>query len=428
MDNIFIGWSGNRALAERIANKINNHSSKKAIVGGGEPKDMFIGAQVLGQINRSNFALLLVEDKENGEVSPNLMFEWGYIMAKMSVNNICTILINKSPRELPSDLLGTWVFEISYDKEKDDPERVVAEIYDIVERNFSEIGDNKNYFNLIDRWNQIFVRLKTNKPEDNKELAEYLLMGCLAAYYYMDNVPLRKYLDTISGDVAINEVIAFLKAYIDLFIETANMTKPLSQDSIFTMMQNYEAILTGYTGISEDVDTLLDILCCNVYGLACCLFLRNEGLDEQAVEFFSQKALDCYTKEMNLIEEFSQKNQSVCLWYLLKSYLHNDQAHLYLHTLHDMEKFKEQLGLSVEYRKKLHQTFISLYPNNAFLATKFEQEYIIALSEQCNYMEESFLKTMYKKTIISKFEEWQKELIYTSSLTDRIGANIKNIK
>ena len=38
------------------------------------------------------------------------------------------------------------------------------------------------------------------------------------------------------------------------------------------------------------------------------------------------------------------------------------------------------------------------------------------------------MKTMYEKMIISKFNECQKELIYTSSLTDRIAANIKKIK
>ena len=205
------------------------------------------------------------------------------------------------------------------------------------------------------------------------------------------------------------------------------MTKPLSQDTVFNLMQIYESTLAGHTHITEEIDLLVDILCNDAYGLACSLFLKNEGLDQETVEFFSKKALDCYDKALKLIDEFTQKNNSICLWQLLYSYLYNDLAQLHHYVFNDMEKFKSYLSLSVENRKKLHQTFSSIYPNNLFLITKFEQEYIIALSEQCNYMEESFMKTMYKKTILSKFTEWQKELIYTSSLTDRIEANIQKI-
>ena len=426
MDNIFIGWSGNLSLAEQVASLINNNSPKKAIVGGGVPKDMFIGAQVLNQIDRSNYALLLVEDKDNGQISHNLMFEWGYIAAKLSVNNICTILINKSSRELPSDLLGTWVFELNYDRKNETEEQFANKIFDIVQRSFGE-SEEKNYFNLIDRWNQVFVRMQTTKIDNDQEMAEYLLLGSLAAYYYMDNIPLRKFLNNISGSVALNEIVNFVKGYTDLFIESANMTKPLTQDSVFNLMQIYESTLASRTHISEEIDILVEILCNDVYGLACSLFLKNDGLDQETIEFFSKKALECYDKALSLIDEFTKKNNSICLWQLLYSYLYNDLAQLYHHVFNDMDKFKSFLALAVENRKKLHQTFSSIYPNNQFLITKFEQEYIIALSEQCNYMEESFMKTMYKKTILSKFTEWQKELIYTSSLTDRIEANIQKI-
>ncbi len=427
MDNIFIGWSGNRPIAENIAKMINNTSSKKAIVGGGEPKDMFIGAQVMRQIDQSNFAVLLVEDKEDGQISPNIIFEWGYIMAKLPLNNICTVLINKSPRDLPSDLLGTWVFETSYDKSNYNEEELTKQIYDIVQRSFGESA-NMNYFNLIDRWNQVFIRLKTNQCNDETEKVECLLMGCLAAYYYMDNIPLRKLLNTLSGNVATNEVIGFAKAYTDLFIESANMTTPLSQDTVFLLMQTFESVLVRNRSLSPELDLLLDILCNDAYGLTCSLFLKNEALDAQTLEFFSQKALDCCNKALADLELFHQKHECICLYLLLKSYLYNDLAHLYHDVFRDEEKFKELLALSVDHRKQLHQTFMSMYPSNVFLATKFEQEYIIALSEQCNYMEESFMKTMYKKMVVSKFAEWKKELVYTSSLTDRIAANIEKIQ
>ena len=427
MENIFIGWSGNRSLAESVATLINNHTAKKGIVGGGSPKDMFIGAQVLSQIDRSQFAVLLVQDKENGQISHNLMFEWGYITAKLPVNNICTILINKSPRDLPSDLLGTWVFELSFDTAGGDEDALAREVLEIVERSFGEDSE-KNYFNLVDRWPQIFSRLKNSGIENESDASEQILMGCLAAYYYMDNIPLRKLLDTLSGNVAINNLISFAKAYVDLFIESENMTKPLSQDAVFSLIEVFESTLSRTTKLSEEQDKLLNILCYDVYGLACSLFLKNDSLDDDTKESFAEKALFCYKTAIETIDEFSENNNCICLWQLLRSYLYNDLAHYYLRVADDMDNFKAHLAKSVEQRKMLHQTFSSLYPDNTFLITKFEQEYIIALSEQCNYMEDGFTKSMFKKNIMTRFQKWQKELIYTSSLTDRIKANIENIQ
>ena len=132
MSTIFIGWSGNKSLADKLAGLINGSTSHKAIVGGGVPKDMYVGAQVIGQINKCNSAILLVEDKaEDGQISSNLMFEWGYIMAKMPPNNICTVLINKSQRDLPSDLLGIWVSEVAFDRAEGDEDEFAKSLYEI---------------------------------------------------------------------------------------------------------------------------------------------------------------------------------------------------------------------------------------------------------------------------------------------------------
>ena len=51
MANIFIGWSGNQPLAFCLEKLIDNNIND-AIVGGGAPQDMFIGAQVINQINQ----------------------------------------------------------------------------------------------------------------------------------------------------------------------------------------------------------------------------------------------------------------------------------------------------------------------------------------------------------------------------------------
>lgn len=424
MSNIFIGWSGNKSLADRIADLITSKTGDHAIVGGGQPKDMFIGAQVIDQINKCDIAIILAEDK-NGMISPNLMFEWGYISAKFAVSNIHAFLINKQSKDLPSDLMGSWVNEVSFDSSSTSEQELGEKILDLYLQN-SKNKSVRNYFDLISDWKRVYAYLSDKTSNYVQSFCEYILSGCLAAYYYQDNMLLRQTLNNIKAPLAVNVVVQFAKAYIDIFIQSENMSKPLSQQDYFSVMQVFETVINRQKHFSYDVELLLDILNYDAYSLANFLFLKNDDLDAETKKFCSLKAKECIEKDFELLDTFEKaiKNNE-CLILLLKSYLFNDIAHLYKDAFLDKDAFLENLTKSVEYRKKLHQTFVASYPANIFLGTKLEQEYIIALSEQCNYMENAVLRGMYRNLVISKFEEWEKELVYTSSLTDRIKNNIQ---
>lgn len=426
MDKIFIGWSGNKSLADKLAQLIDGTKRMQAIVGGGQPKDMFVGAQVLNQIHQCNYAILLVEDKE-GSISPNLMFEWGYLMAKMSVHNIHTYLINKSSRDLPSDLLGSWVDEIWVDREKENDEQIAASIYDVFKENVKS-KSSINYFDLVSNWKQVYVWLTDDKPDTVQELCEYIIFGCLAAYYYMDNHGLRRVLDTLNcKSEEENEVVRFAKAYIDVFLDSENMTKPLTYDQFFRAMQEFETTLDRKRYLTDELDRFLDILCYDVYGLACVLFIRNADIDEETRNHCALKAKECFEKDLELLRAFEAEYDNKCLGNLIYAYIYNDTAHLFRDAFGDNESYNKYLALSVNERKRLWQQFMTYYPHNVFLATKLEQEYVVALSEQCNNMEESFLKTMTKNTILKRFREWEKELVFSSTLTYRIKENLKQL-
>ena len=424
MSNIFIGWSGNKSLADKLADLLMNKTGDHAIVGGGQPKDMFIGAQVIDQINQCDTAIILAEDK-NGIISPNLMFEWGYISAKFTVSNIHAFLLNKQSKDLPSDLMGSWVNEVSYEPSATSEKEVAEKILDLYLQN-SKNKSVRNYFDLISDWKKVYTYLTDKSSNSNQAFCEYILSGCLAAYYYQDNMLLRQALNNLKVPTAVNILVQFAKAYVDIFIQSENMSKPLSQQDYFSVMQVFETIINRQKQFSDDIELLLDILNYDAYSLANSLFLKNDDLDEETKRFCTNKAKECLEKDFELLETFEKtiKNND-CLVLLLKSYLYNDIGHLFKDSLLDKNAFLENLTKSVEYRKQLHQSFISSYPANIFLATKLEQEYISALSEQCNYMDNAVLKGMYKNLVISKFQEWEKELVYTSSLTDRIKNNIQ---
>ncbi len=423
MDKFFIGWSGNKPLADEVAKCIDENTKSRGIVGGGLPKDMYIGAQVLNQIQQCNFAVLLVEDKD-GQISPNLMFEWGYLMARLPINNIYTFLINKNSRDLPSDLLGTWVFELSIDRSTESDTQIAEKVFRILQQNLQPTHET-NYFDLVNNWRQVFSRLCDNVPIPDTDLCQYLIAGCLAAYYYMDYRELRHELNEIIGSEESSSILAFTKSYIDVFIESDNMMNPLSEEIFFRLSQDFEMTLARKRDCGEEIDLIVDILCYDVYGLSCQLYARNTTLDDDTAAFCASKALECFEKVIELLNELKLKNNNNrCLIQLLHAYIYNDLAHLYKNHFHDHEKFMQYLAMSVNERKALHQSFITYY-NNSFLAIKLEQEYVIALSEQCLYMDNSITKTMSQNIIKKKVKEWEKELLFTSSLTERIKASIQ---
>ncbi len=424
MDTHFIAWSGNQTLAKEVARLVESKTRDKAIVGGGRPEDLHIGSQVINQIQQCNRAILLVEDK-GGDISPNLMFEWGYLIAKLPVNNIATFLINKSAKDLPSDLLGTWVYEIKVDRNSASDEEIAKEIFCKLQADL-QTAKEVNYFDLINNWRQVFSKLSEKKPIASGDLCRYLIVGCLAAYYYMDYKALRHELNEMSVSAENTSVMVFAKAYIDVFIESNNIITPLSERNFFRLSQDFDMTLERRRSHEEEIDLLIDILCCGAYGIACSLFLRNEGLDQTTIDFCAKKALEVLEKERELLDKFESTHpNNKCLVLLIQAYINNDLGHLYKDTLNDKNKFVQYLGESVNARKKLYDTFVTYY-NNSFLAIKFEQEYIIALSEQCVYMDESFKKTMIKNSIKNKAEEWERELLFADSLTERMKMNIKH--
>ena len=423
MYNIFIGWSGNKPLADKLADLISQSERMRPIVGGGVPSDMFVGAQVIDQINRCKKTILLAEDKD-GMLSHNLMFEWGYVMAKFNIHDIHVFLINKSSRDLPSDLLGSWVSEISADRERESDENIAKRIFDIFLPNAMK-EEEINYFDLIDNWKQVFVNLTDDIADSNQEVFDYVFTGCMAAYYYQDYQNLRMVLNGFHVNKQTLVFVNFAKSYIDVFIDSENMTSPLPQESFFNCVQAFEMAKNRDRVYDETRELIFDILVSDVFALSCSLYLRNSDLDRDTIDHCSEMAKQNAIGVLSFIDEFEKKSPvNSTLILLLRSYIFKDVAHIYMNQYGDKENFFAYLEKSVNERKMLWQTVLAYYPRNVFLSTKFEQEYILALSEYCNYMPDSFQKTLYKKTILSKMKEWEKELVYASSLTDKIRGNI----
>ena len=426
MDNIFIGWSGNQSLANCLEKEINKNKKYKAIVGGGKPTNMFIGEQVLTQINTCEFAILLVEKKPEG-ISGNLMFEWGYLMAKLTSKKICTVLINCSTAELPSDVIGSWVVEMKLDRNEKSEEDFAKEVAEKFTKMYQSDADT-DFFSIISDWENCFFRIRNNTFVSDNEMCKYIIMGCLAAYYYDDNEELRNVVSKLVCTEEMRDVMYFAIAYIDVFLFSENMMKPLTDEQMYNTKEAFETLLNRERKLSPQMDMILDMLCHDAYGLACALYLRDENLDKDSREYFEEYAKVNLLAVLEKVEEFqkiTQKNE--CLIQLIKGYICNDLSRFY-ERVGDQELHIAYLEKSVSQRKKLFHSVKTTYPHNSFLIKKVEQEYTIALSSQCRYVSNPIEKKMCVGKIKKSLEDWSKDYRSLSSLITRIENNLAMVE
>lgn len=425
-DNVFIGWSGNQSLAIELGNIINEEGQYSAIVGGGNPNDMYVGAQVISQIKESDYAIMLMEKKDGKDVSTNLWVELGYVLAILPFKKVFIVMINISNNDLPSDIQGMWNSgEKIFDRGNRSEADFAKEIY---EQFRDRKHENANYFDIINNWKNCFIDLRNDTRISTKDI-EYIIFGCLAAYYYDDNAELKSALNLIAGDEAINDIVLFGKTYIDVFLESGNMAKPLNLDQMYNFVETFESLLERNRRLDDKLDSFVDILCHDACGLACSLYLRNPDIDDEMREYFNRLCHEHLHKTLELLDEyverFGEDNKHVVL--LLRAYINNDLSQLYRYNPDEQERFLEYLSRSVDARKALFKAVQANYPYNTFLIEKMEQEYMIALSAQCKYIPDPIRKKITVNKIKNRVEQWENDYKSLITLIQRIQVNLKEI-
>ncbi len=108
---IFIAWSGTNDIALKVKDYLETQDYT-GVVGGAAraTTGLFVGHTVLDEINHCNQAIFIVQKKDNGNISNNLMFEFGYSLAKFNSNKIHVFYvdIDQNDDTIPSDIQGIW--------------------------------------------------------------------------------------------------------------------------------------------------------------------------------------------------------------------------------------------------------------------------------------------------------------------------------
>jgi hypothetical protein len=432
-ENVFIAWGGNQSLAMAGARRLQQHRFS-AIVGGGSPTKMFIGDQVLTQMDVCSQAILLVEkarDPHNG-LSNNLMFEWGYLVARLSPDHMHVFLINMSSKDLPSDLMGSWTLTIDDigESSSERDERLADQVSETFIANCSR-AELVEKLDIINNWPDIKMKLDAWKQYPEHIVAEYILFSLLSVYYHDENAVLREMLNRISGSDELNRLVVFAKAYLDTFINSANMSTPLSVEAFFNLSETFSSILQREGSPASELEVWLNILCQDVFGLSCLLFARNDELDQDTKKHYYDEAIRLNLAAIADIEKDLESDpESQCIGSLLEGYLYRDIAQSYKegHYLDGDQKYAEFLELSVGKRRDAHDQFVLMCPHGHFVADKLEQEYILALCEQCRYIEDPFRRKLTVAAIERKMAVWMDEIDAKSFLTQRIRRTIESIK
>jgi hypothetical protein len=284
IEKVFIAWGGNQDIAKMVSNELIKHGFD-GIVGGGTPTDLYIGTQVFSQIHQCTRAIILVENTRTDTTnyfSNNLMFEWGYLTAKIDPRKLHIFLIGESVKNLPSDLAGIWAEEIKItdNKSRESISKEIANLF--FEAASRPIDIDK--MGIFNHWNEI----KRNLSEYSKapvyseiECAHYLLHSIEVTYGYMEEDELINIIKNIvPSSSALEFAIQIIKSNRALFDESTGLTKPISFDTFSEQKSLFERNF-DFSNQDRNLHLWFKYFSCGRLGLLYMFIVRDNDFDEE---------------------------------------------------------------------------------------------------------------------------------------------------
>ncbi|GHV94007.1 hypothetical protein AGMMS50293_03270 [Spirochaetia bacterium] len=408
MEKVFIAWGGNQPLAKLVGEEMQKYGYD-GIVGGGTPTDTFIGTQIFSQINQCAHAVILVEKTQGGAFSGNLMFEWGYLTAKIAPRKLHVFLIGETTKSLPSDLAGVWADEISGDG------RAVAEIAaEIASKFFKDASRPVDIpkIEIFGHWNETKRQINSynNSPLCSEiELAHYLLHSIEVTYYYMEEGELLSLINKITPASNVLEfAIQVVKANIALFEESPGLTKPLSFDT-FTELKSVFDTKFDFLNQDENLDLWLKYFCFNRLSILYMLIARNDEFDLEYKKLYFEKSLEYNDTALSILKNIAEKYPQESVYTkLYESYYHRDCYKAYK-LIGNIEKASVSIIAAAKAREAFYINFKQRFPNDKYLIKRFGEEYYLACAEQLEFVNDPLEKKILESTIRSFIDKSENE-------------------
>jgi hypothetical protein len=411
IEKVFIAWGGNQKLAQSIGNELQKHSFN-GIVGGGLPTDMYIGTQVFAQIQQCTRAIILVENNRPDSVNPfssNLMFEWGYLTAKMDPRKLHIFLLGESKKHLPSDLAGIWANEINTAGKT--TEEIVQEITLLfIEAAFLPIDIDK--MEIFSRWNEIKRNLSVyaSSPAYSEiECAHYLLHSIEVCYGYMEEELFFNLIGSIKpSSSALEFSLQIVKANIALFNESTGLMTNLSFDTFSELKSLFESKF-DFTNQDRNLHLWFKYFCYSRLGLLYTVIMRNEGFEKEYMPIYFAKAEECLNDALQVLYEIAKMYPQESVYTkLYEGYLFRD-----FHRINSIIGNDEKAFQNIKKKKKAHEIFYlhfkQHYPNDGYLIKHFGKEYYLDRSRRLAYISDPLEKKIAESSIRSFLDKLEND-------------------
>lgn len=404
IEKIFIVWGGNQDIADMVSSELAKVGFD-GVVGGGIPTNMYIGTQVFSQINQCTRAIILVENTRKDAINPfssNLMFEWGYLTAKMDPRKLHVFLIGESIKNLPSDLAGIWADEIKNvdDRTREEVAKEITKIFlDAASR---PIDIDK--ISIFNNWNEVKRNLSvysTNPAYSEIECAHYILHSMEVCYAYMEEEEMLNILEKIvPASSALEFAIQVVKANHAIFMESDGLTKQISFDTLSELKSLFERNF-DFTNQDKNLHMWFKFVCYNRLGLLYMFIIRNDDFDMEYKTAYFEKAIECNDMVFHTLKDIADTYpQEAVYTKLYEGYVYRD-----MYRLNKIMGNSEKMHQYITAAMKAHETFYlyykQRYPNDGILTKHFGKEYYLDCAEHLKYMKDPIERKITENTIKS---------------------------
>ena len=192
---VFIAWSGTRSVAEKVKRILDTEYDYICYIGGNSDNSSqysSVGDTIIQQIKNCNQAIVIFQNKADGNVSNNLFFELGYVLSRYGTRKIHCVKKKDEKIVLPSDFDSSFVEPIQSDDEESFARGIVN---CFLERQKMSIVEYKMW--LIDNRYKIKEKIASHYSQEGSkcsdyELAQYLIFYMQAAHMFDDEAKVRR--------------------------------------------------------------------------------------------------------------------------------------------------------------------------------------------------------------------------------------------
>ncbi len=455
---IFIGWNGNdnKEIAHLVRDKLNQQGYLP-IIGGSDRTAFTVNETIMRQMEACEFAIFLIEKEEKKDahgktislgINPNVMMELGYMLRRISDSNrVRRILINMSPNELPSDLLGAWSETIekrSYSNEEERIEifeevaqKIAQDFFEYVNSSFTS-SDKLDY---IDNWEENMHLIAGF--DGNIRIVDKLIFGMQSTIYTGDYEKLYKILDNKKDKINdiikedqrperlkfCNEHLAVIKcamAILNVFVVTKRLTQSLNENKFDMLCEELEM---GYENDIEDTDLRAWCEIFQMDKLELCYEMFADNLSGTRKKTYLYRALELCDHVINAINAQIEKNandEKYAWFYRALAERNVSQIHKKLVQI-EPDKAEEHLAKQKEYCLKTLQDRNKLYDcckkgrrENSITMEYVSQEYLLALVEQYEFSEGIIEKDKIARTIRNIYNSWKEKNKIRNMIFDKV--------